>query len=1230
MTNFTDRFGRRGVIVPTMRKILLASLGVLVASAAVAAPQIKELVRNSKFFKVEVKQKHINGTTDYVTPALRLDLSSLATDQPQYWPNEKVHVKVMALQRGGQTLEGTWQKRDAGAHKFDVKVNADGIAVIEIMDGGKAKLELGEYRVDLKSTDKKTNLSTTFTIVDGALGAVSFAHEWKRVTTIGDLENSKGGWFLGNPGGAGQRWGNGLSFKNELRAANAPYNGEATINSRCMLPGCNGTFAGPTMKVMVKDGKIEGTLGVGGHSGPFQIELVTNNGSLRHQFEGSSHVEREMLTVAGGVGWTHRVSLAPYENTKQIPGRQLYVESKKTSADDAFEIDSISAHKGQAQITIKKATKSARIVAWSPKADGTYAPKEIQPKGDLAAGQKLTVAVAAPYSLVTIGGFVDGKFKEGWALVFAPSQLEVTVEAPASGAPNKPVQITVHVKNGAKATGILEVYDNRVASKSSINGLASAIGDSVRSTSRAVASWRDTTGLVDEDGDGEEDPSPRKNLKSKDKKEESKSQAPSSLGSMGMMGKGSGGGGTGSGYGYGMGSIGARSSAAPMPMKMARPSPSSGGGAHGGRPDEDDVAKEIIREGEKKMVFCQLVETDASGKATITATLPPQTGRVTARFVAAKGLDHGEGQTSLDVKLGAYADARLPRVIIPGAEFKLKIDVSNNLSEPVNLIVKGTGVANELRKSIRPGQSIEEVGLLAKESGKLIVQLTDSKGKALDRRELAVTLLDDQTVTYSRLEFGGGQQGVTVGANEEVVVYDGAGPLLKGIVMNVFTTTESWFGHAEALSAKVAVHSVLLAAIDKGLLDDDGQTEQIRSTLNASVRALYEKFFDKAEGLVRPYPGLPLNPLWSAWTTKNLHAAIRALDKSNRKDQRVAEAYVLCKDLAARIDAALKKKSFSLEEVAGINDGGEAVIPVEIDGKVVYRVLTDDAVTKWAMDKLLPVIDFDAKSNELAFSKAYDTFRFLKAFERTGALQYQTEIATALYLKGERVKFAQLYRHITRGMILTQEPGLLQGPALLGGVYSTPMALVKFLELQLVIGAGRAKDKPTMAGRSFAFGDRIKGGGTLAIPAGAIARVDKQERIRWDSPPVAGQSSMEWAQARVSAPSAKVGEELGLEIALSSDLDPMEYYAIVAVPSTVAIKQTEDILADYRGTLIYGQQVTGGTRMQLLAIPFRGNRSMKLVLEGAYPGRSFGKVAIRHIEKSDGYSVRSIPEIAVQ
>lgn len=1204
-----------------MRKKLLLGLGVLaVAGVAVAAPTAKELMRTSKFFKVDVGQKHIAGTNDYVTPALRLDLSALATDQPQYWPNEKVYVKVIALQRGGQTLEGTWQKRDAASNKFEVKVNADGVAVVEIMDGSKKKLELGEYRVDLKSEDKKTNLSSTFTVVDGALGAVSFAYEWKRVTTIGALEESKGGWFLGNPGGAGARWGNGLSFKNELRVANQPYNGPAEINSRCMLPGCNGTFAGPTIKTEVKNGKIEGTLGVGGHSGPFQIELVTKNGSLRHQFEGSSHVEREMLNVAGGVGYTHRVGLAPYENTTQIPGRQLYAESKKLSGStDAFEVSSIVAKKGLAEIEIKKTVKHAQIVAWNAKPDGTYAAKEIQTKGDLAAGHKLTVAVGAPYSLVTIGGFVDGKFKEGWALVFSPSALEVAIEAPASGGPNKAVPVTVQVKGagGAKISGILEVFDNRVASKSNFTGLASAIGDSVRSTSRAVSTWRDNTGMDDREDDAKEEAeynAPRNNKKKE-----------MSMGSLG---------GSGSGRGYGAAAAPMKTMAAPSPMMRmsmgapsAPPPPGTSGGQGGKQPDEDDVPKDIIREGEKKVVFCGLIETDANGKATVSVTLPPQTGRVVARFVAVKGLDHAEGQSEIDVKLGAFADARLPRVIVPGAELKLTVDVSNNLSEPINLIVKGTGIANELRKSIKPGQSTEHVGLLAKESGKIVVQVTDSKGKALDRRELALNLLDDQMVTYSRLEFGGGQQGVSVGSNEELVVYEGAGPLLKGVVMNMFTTTESWFGHAEALSAQAAVHSVILASVEKGLLSDDGIGEQVRSTLNKSIRALDEKFCDKQDGLCRPYPGLPTNPLWSAWVSKNLHASIRALKKTGMKDQRVAEAHLLAVQMAARIDAALKAKKFSLEEVAGINDGGDSVIPVEIDGKVVYRVLTDDAVTKWAVDKLLPTIDFDAKNSELGFAKAYDTYRFLKAFERVGSLQYMTDIATALYLKGETKKFAQLYRHITRGMILTQEPGLLQGPALLGGVYSTPMAMVKFLELQLAMGETKAKGKATVGGKPVAFGERIKGGGMLMIPAGAIARVDKQERVRWDN----GQSQNNFAETRVSSGHATVGQELALEVALSSDLDPMEYYAIVAVPTTVAIKQTEDILADYRGQLLYGQQVTGGTRMQLLAIPFRGNRSMKLLLEGAYPGHSFGKVAIRHIEKAEGgVSIKTIPEIVVE
>jgi len=1192
-----------------MRKLGIGVLVGIVAAVAWAAPRLKEPLRNSKFFRVDLQAKKIVGAADYIAPALRIDLTSLTTDQPQYWPNEKVYLKAVALQRLGQTLHGTWQKRDAASHTFDLALNADGVAVLELLDGGTHKLELGEYRVDLASDDHKTKVSTTFAVADGALGAISFAHEWKRVTTIAELERSDGAWFLGNPGGAGARWGNGLSFKNQLRVANQPYSGKAIINSRCMLPGCNGTFAGKSIEVEVKDGQLEGTLQVGGHSGPFQIEVTTPQGSLRHQFEGSSHVERDMMVVSGGVGVLHRVGLAPYENTHQVPGRQLYVESKRDPAASPFEIASIVPSRGAIAIGIKQPVKHAHVMVWSARPDGSFAPRAILPKGDLTAGASVSAPVSGPLSLVTIGGFEGGTFKEGWALAFVPSALEVAIEAAASGAPNGPLTVKIAVKGGGKLSGILEVFDNRVASKSAASPLASALGDSVRATSRAVSRWSDDTGI-----EREEEPAPKLRPK--------KVTVDGLLGGIGSGGRG----GSGQGYGSGAGGLGGRSMGAPPPAPMAlrRPGPGGGGGGGGGGGDEDQVPKEIIREGEKKVVACQLVETDAQGRASITVTLPPQTGRVTARFVAVKGLDWAEAQRGADVKLGAFVDARLPRVLVPGAELKLRVDVTNTLPQPVNLVVKGTGIAQELRRAVATGHQTVEVALLAKESGKLVLQLTDAHGQALDRRELPIALLDDQEVTWSRLEFGGGQQGTPVAANQEVVVYEGAGPLLEGMVMNVFTTTESWFGHAEALSAQAAVHAVLLAAIDKGLLSDEGIGEQLRSTFNQAVRALDEKFCDRQTGLCRPYPGLATQPLWSAWVSRNLHSAISALARVKTTDGRVAEAYALARQLTARIDAALKARKASTLE-AGYDDAGDAVIPVEIDGKVVYRAVTDDAVSRWAAEQLLPRLDWDARSVELSFARAYDTFRFLKAFERTGALQYLTEVAKALYLKGDRQKFAQLYRHLTRGMILTQEPGLLQGPALLGGVYSTPMALVKFLELQLLIGERRAKERPTLAGKALSFGQRASGGGTLVLPVGAIARIDERRRVSWEG----GQGSPEWATARVSAPHARVGEELGLEIALSPDLDPSEYYAIVAVPSTVAVKQTEDLLSDYRGQLIYGQQVTGGTRMQLLAVPFRGARSLKLVLEGAYPGHSFGKLLVRHIEKADAYAARPLPEITV-
>ncbi|MBI4862365.1 MAG: hypothetical protein HY815_19215, partial [Candidatus Riflebacteria bacterium] len=92
-----------------------------------------------------------------------------------------------------------------------------------------------------------------------------------------------------------------------------------------------------------------------------------------------------------------------------------------------------------------------------------------------------------------------------------------------------------------------------------------------------------------------------------------------------------------------------------------------------------------------------------------------------------------------------------------------------------------------------------------------------------------------------------------------------------------------------------------------------------------------------------------------------------------------------------------------------------------------------------------------------------------------------------------------------------------------------------------------------------------------------------------------------------------VGQEATLEVTLPEPLDPLECVAVVVLPATVVAKQTEDSLTSYQGDLIYGQRASGGQKMQALAVPFRGSRSVRILVEGAQKGVAPGLVLIRSI-----------------
>lgn len=1229
---------RRSQLIGIVGVMCLLSAG----TYSVAKRRLPTGVRESKFFRVDMDQHKVLAPSERVAAALRLELLSVSTDQPQYWPNEKVHLKVLALGRGGAEVTGKLQKRDGNSSDIKGTLDEQGALVLVVLDGEKEPLELGEYRLDVTVAGKAKS-AATFAVVQGTLGALSFAHEFKKLTKPEELDQRPAGWYLGNAGGAGLRWGNGLSFKNELRASNRPYDGEVEVHSRCMLPGCNGVDAGPPQTMRSQNGQLAGTLNIGGHSGPFQIEVITPRGSLRHQFEGSSHVERDMVAVAGGVGYSHRAGLAPYEKTTQVPGRDLFVESKRLG-DDAFSVESVIATSGKLKLSVQKAVRSPVLYVHQLKSEGGFTSKAVPLGGnELKAGRTLEVEVPPPYALVTIGGFVGPEFKEfkeGWAMGFVPAQLAVTVDAPTEGRALGKVPLKLHARDGAgkgvKVSAVVEVFDNRVPSRSPAALLGSAIGDSVRSASQSVSRWVDGTGWIDEP-----DPEPRRPKQPippprpapmKKAKADSK-DSDSLLGSgLGISGSGKGGGGTGYGT-IGLGSIGtighgsgrsygaAAPGAPPSALRMAAGPVGSKSSAGGAGPDAE-LPREEVREGERKVVFCDRVVTDENGDATLEVALPPQLGRVVVRAVAVRGLDYLATQRELDVKREAGVEPHLPRTFVPGSELLISVDSVNQTKGPLVLSARGAGLVQPLERPLAVGASTVELPLSLRTPGTLTLQVRSADGQILDQREQVLQTVSELPVTYSRLVFGEGGP-VTLAPGESARVYAGAGPLLRGMVMNVETTVQSWFGHAEALSARAAVRATVLAAIAKGLLSDEGLGHKLRTGVDKDVRDLAEVFCDS---LCRPYPGVEHSPLWSAWVARNLAATARSLQLSNLSDVRVREAAAKAKELSGRIRTTLASRGLKLEELAGINADGEDVIAVELDGQVVYKVLTDDAVTRWAADRLLPRLDLDQQAPDVALSRAYDTFRFLRAFERVGALQYLTELATAFYQKGDTARFARLYRQVTRGMILAQEPGLLQGPALLGGVYSTPMALVRFLELQLLIGTKQPKASSVLGpdGKALGFEQTVKGPANLQVPVGAIARIDQRSTLRLEPGKGPGVS------AQVSRPQVRPGEELGLTVTLDSDRDPLEYYAIVVAPTTTSVKQTADVLSDYRGQLIYGQQGQGGTQMQMLVVPFRGSRSMRLLLEGAYRGHAPGLVLIRHIEGAGKPAGVSIPEVSVR
>jgi hypothetical protein len=1157
----------------------------------------EETMKETAIFKVDRVKKVIAGLSDNVKNMLKLKFISVTTDQPVYWPDEDVFLKVLLPVNPDEEISVNLQKKDSTPRdigKFNV--NKGGILVLRILSGHEKKLEAGEYRVDVETKDKKLKEYTSFTVVEGALGAVSFAYDFKELTSPAQFQNTNGGWFLGNAAGAGMRWGNGLNIKNEVRVLNNPLSGRVIVKTRCYLPGCNGIEAGQAKEMEIKHGILEGVFDVGGHSGPFEIEVITDKGSVRHLFGRSGHVERQSVQVCSHMSNHFYATLAPYKDTVPVYGKEIYIVKEKTVSDDALELISpVCDASNEIGIKVKKDLKNPKIFAFYFEKSDSFRTEEIKIPAKLESGSTVKIPCASPYTFIAAAGFQGNKadYFEAWSIAFTESPVEIEISAPVEGMPNQNFDVEIHSflkgeKTGIPVHGILEVFDNRVPSKSAQEPLISSVGDSFRSLSNYLSSWRDWTGIDEE-------------------KEEK------------VM--------------YDMAPATTSKGAGVMKMKAAKRSGVMSFMADTSGEQEAKESQEIqetIREGEKKVVYAGEVNTDEKGFAKVNVKLPPQMGRCKIRFTAVRKFDYMEKTKDIDVRKGNYVELNIQPLITPDSKIFATAHAFNSGKENLKLKISGAGISSELSFEIKPGTNNVEFEVTGEKCGNLSLKLADAKGKILDSREFQIKNIAVLPVTFSDVIILDGSP-VIIEKGQKTAVYSNPAGLLKGMIMNIVTTMYSWFGHSESLSASVAIRAMLLRAIEDKIIDDEGLRDTLTADLIKTVNDLYKKFFVRESGLFRPYPGISENELWSLWALKNLQAMLNSFKGSKNLENEFSAVIKLAKEMISGANKALKKPKIAIAESDLYDaDSDLDLIPVEIGGKIVFKQITDDAVVKWFVGKMIPALDLPSSDSLKAvnekFIKAYDTFRFLRAFERTGVIYYLLLNAKALYLKGDS-NFFPVFNRIARGMILTQEPGMIQGPALLGGVYSSPQTVVKFLDLLItmakdkkivfapqmeIIRSGNKKDKITLSDKAEIL-EAKDGSLSITAPAFVTIRIDREKQI----------NMFEYLERKpfftVSSEknTMNMGEESEILIQLDKDKDPSEYYAIIAVPSVLAIRQTDDLLSDYKGQLLYGQKTGGGLKIQMITAPFRGSGKMIIHTEASQKGESQGFVLVRHISNPD-------------
>src|SRR5579883_2755092 len=385
---------------------LLASSGV---GQVVPKPSI--IFRGRKF--------SLPGATVEEKPLPALKLLSLTSDKALYRANrDTVRLLLVAPRRPGAEIKLSLRLSGNPYAEYPVTLDEYGLALWSMQD-----LPEGEYEAHIEDS-----APCRFEVAEYRLAALNAEL----------LDQSLQGEVL--------------HYTLSVTAFGQPYSGPLEIELQE-----RGLRVGPRVKRQCDEqGRCHGVVKLTG-AGPYTLNVLAGERSATVALKGSEQERRETLTISE-LGEIHEIGLLPLPDAQEWRGISVAGTGKNT---EPLLVSQVIGK--ELELVPRVAVEMLRAVMIDP-VSGTYTEQVYE---QLSAGQSLRLPISAPYGVVLLGAFLDGKAWEGWCAILRPGELELRCEAPAQARPGQ--RITVTLKTSAPGRSVpmqLIVKDQRLIAPS--------------------------------------------------------------------------------------------------------------------------------------------------------------------------------------------------------------------------------------------------------------------------------------------------------------------------------------------------------------------------------------------------------------------------------------------------------------------------------------------------------------------------------------------------------------------------------------------------------------------------------------------------------------------------------------------------------------------------------------------------------------------------------------------